>query len=251
MEITNALLNELGADPKVYSESEKKLMGEHADKIISGELSSLLEECSLPTEKLISLKDTYGKNRDGLLENMEKFSALAESLAGVFANKSSVFSSALPENEKYEILVKIANLIEQLSVLREETLDIVSKIYFGMNELFDLQHVYNKTLAELGMISISARAAETIGVSFDEDAIMTPILDTYDKLTDLTAFTNDLKDKAVIYEKSVEVKIGNSISRITECADLDGDGENLNVSGIMNEASVLGQIARDVLHTHI
>ena len=251
MKITNELLNELGADPKVYSASEKKLIGEHADKILAGELQSILDTCSLPEEKLISLKNTYGKNRDGLMSNMEKFSLIAEELAGVFASKSSIFSSEFTDKEKSVMLSKVANIIEKLSVLRENTLDIILKIYAGMNELFDLQHIYNKTLADLGMISISARAAETVGASYDEDAVMTPILDAYDKLTDLTAFTNDLKDKAVIYEKAVEIKIGNSIARITDHADLVNDGANINISEIKNEAYVLKQIAADVLHTHI
>ena len=251
MKITNELLNELGADPKVYSEAEKKLMGESADKIINGELSALLEDCSLPENKLIELKDTYGKNRDSLLENMERFSAMAEELADIFARKSSVFASALTESEKGEMIPKLAGMINRLAELREDTLDIISSIYSGMNELFNLQSVYNQTLADLGMISIAARAAAIFGASYDEDAIMTPILDAYDKLTDLTAFTNDLKDKAVIYEKAVEIKIGNSIHKITECADLLNDGAKLNVSGILGEASTLKQIACDVLHTHV
>jgi hypothetical protein len=33
MEITNILLNDLGADPKVYSAEEKLLIGEYAEKI--------------------------------------------------------------------------------------------------------------------------------------------------------------------------------------------------------------------------
>ena len=251
MKITNELLNELGADPKVYSASEKELMGEYADKILAGELQSILDTCSLPEEKLISLKETYGQNRDNLLKNMESFSIIAEELAGAFINKSSIFSSEFTDKEKSVILSTVADIIEKLSALRENTLDIISKIYAGMNDLFDLQHVYNKTLADLGMISISARAAETVGASYDEDAVMTPILDAYDKLTDLTAFTNDLKDKAVIYEKAVEVKIGNSIAKITELSDIANDGSNINISEIKNEASVLRQIAADVLHTHI
>lgn len=251
MKITNELLNELGADPKVYSEAEKKLMGESADKIINGELSALLEGCSLPEDKLTELKNTYGKNREGLFENMERFSSMAEELADIFARKSSVFASSLTESEKGEMIPSLANMINQLSVLRENTLDIISRIYSGMNELFDLQSVYNQTLADLGMISIAARAAETEGAVYDEDDIMNPILDAYDKLTDLTAFTNDLKDKAVIYEKAVEIKIGNSIAKITEFADLLNDGARLSISGIMGEASTLKQISADVLHTHV
>lgn len=251
MKITNELLNELGADPKVYSADEKELMGKHANKIIAGELKSLLGTCSLPEEKLNLLKDTYGKNRDSLLENMKRFSLMAEELAGAFTSKNSIFSSEFSENEKNTILIKIANIIEKLSALREETLDIITKIYSGMNELFELQHIYNKTLADLGMISISARAAETVGASYDEDTVMTPILDAYDKLTDLTAFTNDLKDKAVIYEKAVEIKIGNSIAKITESSDLINDGASINITEIKNEAAVIKQIAADVLHTHI
>ncbi len=251
MEITNKLLNELGADPKVYSESEKELMGEIADKILAGDLQSLLDKCILPEEKLTSLKDTYGKNRDALLYNMESFSIIAKELAGAFTSKNSIFVSEFTESEKNIILTKVADIIDRLSLLRENTLDIISRIYSGMNDLFDLQHIYNKTLADLGMISISARAAETVGASYDEDAVMTPILDAYDKLTDLTAFTNDLKDKAVIYEKAVEIKIGNSIAKITEYADLTNDGATINISEIKNEASVLLQIAADVLHTHV
>ena len=251
MKITNELLNELGADPKVYSASEKELMGENADKIIAGELQTLLDACSLPEKKLSSLKDTYGKNRDSLLKSMEEFARISEELAGVFTSKSSIFSSTFTEDEKNSMLLKTANIIEKLSVLREETLYIIASIYNGMNELFELQNVYNQALASLGMLSIAARAAETMGASYDEDAVMTPILDAYDKLTDLTAFTNDLKDKAVIYEKAVEIKIGNSIAKITDAADLLGDGANINISEIRNEAAALKQIAADVLHTHI
>ena len=251
MKITNELLNELGADPKVYSAVEKELMGNNADKIIKGELQSLLDSCSLPEEKLNSLKDTYGKNRDDLLKNMESFAHVSEELAGVFTSKNSIFASEFTESEKSTILIKLANITENLSALREETLDIIAKIYSGMNELFDLQHIYNKTLADLGMISIAVRAAETSGSSYDEDAIMNPIMDTYDKLTDLTAFTNDLKDKAVIYEKAVEIKIGNSIAKISEFSDLTNDGANINIPEIKNEASIIKQIAADVLHTHI
>ena len=251
MKITNELLNELGADPKVYSASEKELIGTNADKIIKGELDSLLNSCTLPEEKLYSLKVTYGKNRDDLLKNMESFSLMAEELAGVFASKSSIFASEFTESEKSSMLLKTANIIERLSSLREETLDIIARIYSGMNELFDLQHIYNQTLADLGMINIAARAAETEGAEYDEDDIMTPILDAYDKLTDFTAFTNDLKDKAVIYEKAVEIKIGNSIARITDHSDIVNDGANININEIKSEASVLRQIAANVLHTHI
>ena len=51
--------------------------------------------------------------------------------------------------------------------------------------------------------------------------------------------------------EAVEIKIGNSIHKITECADLLNDGAKLNVSGILGEASTLKQIACDVLHTHV
>ena len=251
MEITNILLNDLGADPKVYTAEEKKLMGDFADKIKAGELSSLLAECALPEEKLEELKEKYGKNREDLIEDMKKIAALAEEIVGVFNRKSSVFTSAIPEEEKMDLLVAGVAVVKKINSLRNEALFTVGRILSGMQELYELQNVYNTTLARLGMINISARAAETVGASYDEDAIMTPILDAYDKLTDFTAFTNDMKDKAVIYRKACEERLGAALDSLSDHMDIMGDGAKLNVSGIADDAANIKRIAADVLHTHV
>lgn len=250
MEITNILLNDLGADPKVYTAEEKQMMGDFADKIKAGELSSLLAECILPEDKLAELKEKYGKNREDLIEDMKKIAILAEELVGVFNRKSSVFTSAIPEEEKMDLLVRGVAVMKNINALRNEALFTVGRILSGMQELYELQAVYNSTLARLGMLNISARAAETIGAIYDEDAIMTPILDAYDKLTDFTAFTNDMKDKAVIYRKACEERLGEALDALSEHMDLMGDGAKLSVSGIADDAANIKRIAADVLHTH-
>ena len=251
MEITNILLNDLGADPKVYTAEEKKLMGDFADKIKAGELSSLIADCALPEEKLCELKEKYGRNREDLIENMKKIAALAEEIVGVFNRKSSIFTSAIPENEKMDLLVKGGDVMKKIDFLRNEALFTVGRILSGMQELYDLEGVYNATLARLGMINIAARAAETVGAAYDEDAIMNPILDAYDKLTDFTAFTNDMKDKAVIYRKACEDRLGAALDSLTDHMDIMEDGKNLSVSGIAEDAANIKRIAADVLHTHI
>ena len=251
MEITNILLNDLGADPKVYTAEEKQMMGDFADKIKAGELSSLLAECALPEEKLEELKEKYGKNREDLIEDMKKIAALAEEIVGVFNRKSSVFTSAIPDEEKMDLLVAGVAVVKKINSLRNEALFTVGRILSGMQELYELQNVYNTTLARLGMINISARAAETVGASYDEDAIMTPILDAYDKLTDFTAFTNDMKDKAVIYRKACEERLGAALDSLSDHMDIMGDGAKLSVSGIADDAANIKQIAADVLHTHV
>ena len=245
MEITNSLLNDLGADPKVYSDAEKKKMGEYADKIIEGKLKVLLEAFSLPEDKLSELKNGYENAKSTLISNMTLVSNEAELLAGVLTNKSSVFASSLSDAEKDSILVKAASSVKKISSTRENMLIILSRIFAGMNEFFELQAVYNSTLAELGMINLSAMAAEN-----DEDIIMPLILDAYEKLTDLTAFTNDLKDKAVIYQKAVEIRISDSLASLTAHLDFAGDGKQLNVVGAMDEIVKLKKIAEDVIHSH-
>ena len=245
MEITNSLLNDLGADPKVYSDAEKKKMGEYADKIIEGKLKELLEACSLPEDKLSELKNGYENTKSTLISNMTLVANEAELLAGVLTNKSSVFASSLSDAEKDSILVKAASSVKKISSARENMLIILSRIFAGMNEFFELQAVYNSTLAELGMINLSAMAAEN-----DEDVIMPLILDAYEKLTDLTAFTNDLKEKAVIYQKAVEIRISDSLASLTAHLDFAGDGKQLNVVGAMDEIVKIKKIAEDVIHSH-
>ena len=251
MEITNALLNELGADPKVYSEAERHLMGEYADRIIGGELPSLLEECKLPKDTLAGLKDEYGKNRDSLMASMRRILTLADELPGVFESKSSIFTSALSDEEKCDLVTEAAQIMREIVDLREDMLDSILFIYRGMEDLYDLQNEYNSTLARLGIISIAAKAAETAGAVYDEDSVMTPILEAYEELTDFTAFTNDLKDKAVIYEKSVEIKMGHFIDSLAVSLDLHGDGKGLSVKGVNEDAARLRLIAEDVLKTHV
>ena len=251
MEITNILLNDLGADPKVYTAEERQMMGEFADKIKAGELDSLLATCALPEERLCELKEKYGRNREDLIENMKNISALAEEMVGVFNKKSSIFTSAIPEDEKMDLLVRGVEVLKNIDYLRNEALFTVGRILSGMQELYELEGVYNTTLARLGMINIAARAAETEGASYDEDAIMNPILDAYDKLTDFTAFTNDMKDKAVIYQKACEVRLGEALDSLTDHMDLMDDGAKLSVSGIAEDAANIKRIAADVLHTHI
>lgn len=251
MEITNILLNDLGADPKVYTAEEKLLIGDFADKIKAGELELLLTTCALPEEKLCELKEKYGKNREDLTENMKKIAALAEEIVGVFNRKSSIFTSAIPEDEKMDLLVKGVDVMKKIDFLRNEALFTVGRILSGMQELYDLEGVYNATLARRGMINIAARAAETDGAAYDEDAIMNPILDAYDKLTDFTAFTNDMKDKAVIYRKACEDRLGAALDSLTDHMDIMEDGKNLSVSGIAEDAASIKRIAADVLHTHI
>jgi hypothetical protein len=130
-------------------------------------------------------------------------------------------------------------------------LDKISIIYSGMTALYELQNLYNKTLAELGMISIAARAAESVGKEHDEDTIMAPILDAYEKLTDLTEFINDLKDKSVIYERASEISLGNLLDSLAIHMDLMKDGEKLNVTSIMNDTAAIKRVAEDVLKTHL
>lgn len=251
MEITNVLLNDLGADPKVYSESERRLMGDFADRIIAGELSALLDECTLPEKELSALKENYGKNRDKLLGNMKKIAALAEKAASLYAGKSTIFSASLSDTERDRIVVEGVEIVRALGALRLDTLDTISYIFEGMTRLYELQNTYNLTLARLGMINIAARAAETAGASYDDDAIMTPILDAYEKLTDFTAFINDLKDKAVIYQKSAEIKLGLAFDNLAIHMDFINDGKNMNINAIMNDAATIKHIVEDVLHTHI
>lgn len=251
MEITNILLNDLGADPKVYSEKERVRIGEMADKIIDGGLSSLLSECTLPDEKLSSLKAGYGEARDCLMSAMREVAKLAEDIAGVFSVKSSIFTSSLPQKEKEALLVKGTSFSVRISELRKDMLDKISVIYSGMTSLYDLEYTYNKTLAELGMINIAAKAAETAGKEYDEDEIMTPILDAYEKLTDLTEFTNDLKDKSVIYEKAAEISLGNLLDSLAIHMDLMKDGDALNITAIMNDTAAIKRVAEDVLKTHL
>lgn len=251
MEITNILLNDLGADPKVYTAEEKQMMGDFADKIKAGELSALLAECALPEERLLALKASYGRCREELAEAMNKIAALAEELAGTFAKKNSIFTASLSEIERDTLLMSGFHIMQRISALREKTLDTVGSILAGMEELYSLQCVYNTTLARLGMINIAARAAETEGASYEENAIMDPILDAYDKLTDFTAFTNDMKDKAVIYQKACEERLGFALDALSRHLDLMGDGKNMSVSGIMEDAAAMKRIAADVLHTHI
>lgn len=251
MEITNILLNDLGADPKVYSENERQQIGEMADKIIGGGLASLLSECTLPAEELASLKKSYGEARDCLITNMKKVAGLAEEIAGVFSVKSSIFTSSLPQEEKIDLLVRGVRFSKKISELRKDMLDKILIIYSGMTRLYELEYIYNKTLAELGMINIAAKAAETLGKEYDEDAIMTPIFDAYEKLTDLTEFTNDLKDKSVIYEKATEITLGNLLDSLAIHMDLMNDGEKLNITAIMNDTAAIKRVAEDVLKTHI
>lgn len=251
MEITNILLNDLGADPKVYSAEEKLLIGEYAEKIKAGELSSLLASCTLPEEKLAFLKETYGKNREDLTNNMKKIADLSEKIVGVFNKKTSIFTSVLSDDEKLNLLTEGVAVLSGIDELKNEALFTVGRILSGMTELYELQAVYNETLARLGMINIAARAAETEGATYDEDAIMTPILDAYEKLTDFTAFTNDMKDKAVIYEKACEVRLGEALDSLTDHMDIMGDGANMSVAGITADAANIKRIASDVLHTHI
>lgn len=246
MNITNELLNELGADPKVYSEAEKIKMGEYADKIIEGKLSGLLEACCLPEDKLATLKSSYESAKLTLMSNMTLVANEAELLASVLANKSSIFVSSLSDTEKDSILVKAVNSIKKISSARENMLTVLSRIFAGMNELFELQAVYNRTLAELGMINLSAMAAES-----DEDIIMPLILDAYEKLTDLTAFTNDLKDKAVIYQKAVEVRINEALSSLSVHLDFANDGKAFDANGAMEDIVKIKRIAEDVIHSHV
>ena len=245
MEITNSLLNDLGADPKVYSDAEKKKMGEYADKIIEGKLNELLEACSLPEDKLAELKSGYEHAKSTLISNMTMVVSESKALADILSSKSSIFSSSLSDSEKDSILVRAASSVNNISSTRENMLTILSHIFNGLNEFFDLQAVYNSTLAELGMINLSAMAAEN-----DEDIIMPLILDAYEKLTDLTAFTNDLKDKAVIYQKAVEIRISDSLASLTAHLDFAGDGKQLNVVGAMDEIVKIKKIAEDVIHSH-
>ena len=250
MEITNSLLNDLGADPKVYSDAEKKKMGEYADKIIEGKLNELLEACSLPEDKLAELKNGYENAKEALISNMTLVATEAEILAGVLANKSSIFASSLSDSEKDSILVKSASSVKKISSAREHMLLILSRIFAGMNEFFELEAVYNRTLAELGMINLSAMAAESAGATYDEDAIMPLILDAYEKLTDLTAFTNDLKDKAVIYQKAVEVRINEALSSLVLHLDFANDGKQPNINGAMDDVVKIKRIADDVIRSH-
>jgi hypothetical protein len=250
MEITNILLNDLGADPKVYSAEEKLLIGEYAEKIKAGELSSLLASCALPEERLAFLKETYGKNREDLTKNMKKIADLSEKIVGVFNKKTSIFTSVLSDEEKLNLLTEGVAVLSGINELKNEALFTVGRILSGMTELYELQAVYNETLARLGMINIAARAAETEGAAYDEDDIMTPILDAYDKLTDFTAFTNDMKDKAVIYEKACEVRLGEALDSLTDHMDIMGDGANMSVAGITADAANIKRIASDVLYTH-
>ena len=245
MEITNKLLNDLGADPKVYSDSEKKKMGEYADKIALGKLPELLDACALPEDKLSELKKGYENAKSILISNMTIVSSEANTLADILSTKSSIFPSSLSDSERDNILVKAASSVNKISSTQENMLTILSHIFNGLNEFFELQAVYNSTLAELGMINLSAMAAEN-----DEDIIMPLILDAYEKLTDLTAFTNDLKDKAVIYQKAVEIRISDSLSSLTAHLDFAGDGKHLNISGAMNEIVKIKKIAEDVIHSH-
>jgi len=251
MEITKILLNDLGADPKVYSDNERAHIGEMADRIIGGELSALLSECTLPEEKLESLKKSYGEARDSLMADMREVARLAEEIAGVFSRKSTVFTASLSPEERDRLLVKGTRFSIRISELREDMLDKISVIYSGMTALYELQNLYNKTLAELGMISIAAKAAEGAGKEYDEDAIMTPILDAYEKLTSLTEFINDLKDKSVIYEKASEISLGNLLDSLAVHMDLMKDGEGLNVTSIMNDTAAIKRVAEDVLKTHL
>ncbi len=246
MNITNELLNELGADPKVYSEAEKIKMGEYAEKIIKGKLDELLATCSLPEDKLATLKSSYESAKLTLMSNMTLVANEAELLASVLANKSSIFVSSLSDTEKDSILVKAVNSIKKISSARENMLTVLSRIFAGMNELFELQAVYNRTLAELGMINLSAIAAES-----DEDIIMPLILDAYEKLTDLTAFTNDLKDKAVIYQKAVEVRINEALSSLSVHLDFANDGKAFDANGAMEDIVKIKRIAEDVIHSHV
>ena len=250
MEITNILLNDLGADPKVYSEKEKALIGEMADKIIAGELYSLLEKCALPNDRLADFKRVYGEARNGLMTDMRKVAELSEGIATVFSNKSSIFTSSLSSEEKMAMLVKGSSLSCLISDLRKDMLDKLAVIYSGMTDLYEFEYAYNKTLADLGMINIAAKAAETAGKEYDEDAIMSPILDAYEKLTDFTDFTNDIKDKSVIYEKSAEITLGNLLDSLAVHMDLMQDGEKLNITAIMSDTAAIKRVAEDVLKTH-
>ena len=124
MEITNALLNDLGADPKVYSSEEKALMCEFADKIIAGELSSLLESCTLPEERLAKLRDHFSKNSDLLLADMKETAVCAEALATLYAQKSTVFVSSLSFEEKDDLIMSSLRITNKIN----------DKMYVGKTE---------------------------------------------------------------------------------------------------------------------
>ena len=251
MEITNILLNDLGADPKVYSAEEKLLIGEFADKIKAGELSALLASCALPEEKLSFFTETYGKNREDLANNMKKIADLSEKIVGVFNKKTSIFTSAISDGEKQTLLVEGVSVMKDIDAQMKDVLFTVGKIFSGMEELYDLQAIYNTTLARLGMINIAARAAETAGATYDEDAIMTTILDAYEKLTDFTAFTNDMKDKAVIYKKACEVRLGEALESLSCHMDIAGDGANMSVAGIADDAAKIKHVAIEMIQSHV
>ena len=249
MEITNMLLIDLGADPKVYSAEEKLLMGSFADRIKNGELHSILSECALPEEKLEEQTRINSRARDALLENMRKTAALGAELADKFSkNDGSFFADS--DKDKEQLLLSGFSYLQTLTELRKDTLNAVLCIYDGMNELIELQNIYNITLARLGMINIASMAAETEGTAHDEDAIMPVILDAYDKLTDLTALTNDVKDKAVIIQHATEDTLCRALDSLAFALDLMGDRAKLDRSKVVGSALEVKRIADEVIHTY-
>ena len=251
MEITTKLLADLGADPKIYSAEERIRMGEYADKVIGGELSAIVNAIKFPTDDFNSAKKMYGDRLASLMDTVRSISAEADKLADLLSQKNSIFTSEISETERSSILSGASVVIESINALREKALDHVFVILSVMNELFDIQHVYNKGLAELGLISIAAQAAQAQGVEYDEEKIIGCIVDAYEKLCDLTAFTNDLKDKAVICQTAAEEKILDSVTSITKSLDFANDGASMNTSAAINEVIKIKNTVADVLHSQI
>jgi len=242
MEITKEMLIQSGIDPALYSKSDITKIGDAAEKMkdvgISETLAAL--DLNMPNEDELRANATQAiQFFNGLFEQMK---AHLDSLASLCSVKTSIFSDELSEKEKKVILDGAGELISKINALGEEGLNTVGRMFRLYESLYKIRDAYNRLLYEVGLLNVAATVLE-----IESDEIFDVIETAFDKFSSITAFVNDLNDRAIICEEAIELKLNPSLAELLDAIDYENDGEKLSTKKIISTASAIKIMLADVI----
>lgn len=247
MKITNDILANKGIDPALFTYEEKQKIGHIIDQI-----SDLGKEKSLVSifpsyDDSFSKEATICKNAnsarssvDSILKDIIK---VLEEMASIPSSMNNIFSTGISKHDTDKILHESALKMNILHSHINNALHYIGEMYSSVALLSEIQLKYNSALYELGLINVAIKFSGKI----ESDEIFEAINTAFERLNDITAFINDLKDRAVIGETALEKKIPSALKEISSQLDFNNDGAELNTTKMLDAIILAKQLVTTVI----
>lgn len=244
MKITKEDLKIHGIDSRLYDDFDMEMIEESADKILNGELPTLLEQIEQRFKREETFKEMAALKRQEFNGDLQKISCHLDSIVALCSSKSSIFSSGLSAEETDRILVGTAEIYHKIEEEIQNARDHLAEMHDCLHELSEIQFIYSRKLYNAGMLNA---AMAVLDPAASREKISHASKVSFEMFNDLTECVNDLNDRAIIDDEAINRKLGRYLNELVEVMDFNGDGAKLNTKDAVNVIYKAKQMIRDVI----